>query len=270
MYFRSNYWSGIVTALHAGSYDLAREQLLLVCHRNKATSARDTRQEQYYRRLYYDDKHDLQTALNQSGPNLQDREMALRVGQNIVHDTVEERHDRPDPAPWGQESTQVRENIVNGAVEERHDQPDPTSLDPESTQENIQLHEIEEELQNYIDSSSQNTPAVSLTEEEQKAGSVIRNAYREYFRRKISLTKSSARLRSNSYMEYLKQSQTVEWARRSHYRLLYLGALPNLLACLECVWADIIDQRADARKRLKNGLGPENVDRENATLTKLS
>ena len=257
-------------ALHAGSYDLAREKLLLVCHRYKATSARDMRQEQYYQRLYYDDKHDLQAALNQSGPYLQDREMALQVRQNIVHDAVEEKYDGPDPAPWGQESTQeVRENIVNGAVEERHDQPDPASLDPESIQEHIQLHEIEKELQNHID-SSQNTPAVSLTEEEQKAGSVIRNAYRKYFRRKISLMKFSARLRSNSYMEYLKQSQTVEWARRSHYRLLYLGALPNLLACLEYVWADMIDQRADARKRLKNGLGPENVDRENATLTKLS
>jgi hypothetical protein len=233
-----------VIALHAASYDLAREQLLLVCHRYKATFSHDTRQERYYRRLFYADTQELLAALKQSGPDLQAQEMA----------------------------PQVKKNIVNDAVEETHDQPDPASLDQESTQENIQLHDMEEELQDDFD-SSHSTPAmqtVPLTEEEQKAGSIIRTAYRKYLRRKTSSMKFSARLTSDSFMKCLKQSETVEWPRGSRYKLLYLGPLANLLACLECVWADIKDEKADAKKKLKNGLGPENIDRTNATLTELS
>lgn len=231
-------------ALHAGSYDLAREQLLLVCHRYKATFSRDMRQERYYRRLFYAETHELLEALKQSGPSFQAREMA----------------------------PQVKKSIVNDAVEEVYDKPDPPSLDQELTQENLQSHDIEEELQDDFD-SSHNTPAmqtVPLTDEEQKAGIIIRTAYRKYLRRKNSLMKFSARLTSNSFMECLKQSQTVEWPRGSRYKLLYLGPLPNLLACLECIWTGIMDKKADARKMLKNGLGPENIDRANATLTELS
>ena len=231
-------------ALHAGSYDLAREQLLLVCHRYKATFSRDTRQERYYRQLFYADTQELLAALKQSGPDLQAREMA----------------------------PQVKKNIVNDAVEETHDQPDPGSLDQESTQENIQLHDMEEEVQDDFD-SSHSTPAmqtVPLTEEEQNAGSIIRTAYRKYLRRKTSSMKFSARLTSDSFMECLKQSQTVEWSGRSRYKLLYLGPLPNLLACLEYVWAYIKDKKTDAKKMLKNGLEPEDIDRASATLTELS
>ena len=231
-------------ALHAGSYDLAREQLLLVCHRYKTTFSRDIGQERYYRRLFYADTHELLAALKQSGPDLKAREM----------------------------TPQVKKNIVNDAVEETHGQPDPTSLHQESTQENNQLHDIEEELQDHFDSSD-NAPTmqtVPLTEEEQRAGSIIRTAYRKYFRRKTSLMKSLARLTSDSFMECLKQSQTVEWPRGSRYKLLYLGPLPNLVACLEYVWADIMNKKADAKKMLKKGLGAENIDRTNATLTELS
>ena len=230
-------------ALHAGSHDLAREQLILVCNRDKVASARDMRQERYYRRLYYTDKCDLLAALQPSSSNLHN-----------------------------QEKVQVRGNVANNAVEAKDDQPDPVPLDQESTHENIQMDDIEEELQEHND-SSQNRPAMqtaALTDKEQEAGSIIRNAYRKYVRGKAMSLNSSARLTRSGFMECLEQSRTVEWLRRSQYKLLYLGPLPNLLACLECVWADISDKRDDARKMLSKALGHDALDQENAKLIELS
>ena len=222
-------------ALHAGSHDLAREQLLLVCHRNKVTSVRDTRQERYYRRLYYTNEYDLLVSLQQSS----------------------------------QFPPQVKETfMVDDAVKAIHG---PAS-DQESTHENIQQHDIEEELQDY-DGSAQDIPVMQttpLTDEELEAGSTIRNAYKKYLRRKATSTNSSVRLTGDAFMECLEQSRTIEWPRRSLYKLLYLGPLPNLLACLQCVWADIMDKRAEARKMFRNGLEPDKIDQANADLTELS
>ncbi len=74
-------------------------------------------------------------------------------------------------------------------------------------------------------------------------------------------------------MECLEQSRTIEWPRRSLYKLLYLGPLPNLLACLECLWKDNTDnmnKAAEARKTLRIGLEPDKIDWANAYLTELS
>lgn len=218
-----------MVALHNGSHDLAREQLILVCNRHKVASARDMQQERYYRQLYYTDKRDLLAAL-----------------QSNLHN---------------QEKAQARGNIANNAVEAK-DRLDPAS------------HDIEEEVQEqYHDDSSQNRSAmqmVALTREEQEAGSIIRNAYRKYVGRKAKSMNSSARLTHSAFIQCLEQSRTVEWPRRSQYKFLYLGPLSNLLACLECVWADISDKRDDARKMSEKKLGHEALDQEIAKRAELS
>ncbi len=64
------------------------------------------------------------------------------------------------------------------------------------------------------------------------------------------MNSSEARLALVKFMECLKQSQAFEWPRCSQYRLVYLGPLPKLLACLESVYADIIDKRPTQGRRI--------------------
>lgn len=160
---------------------------------------------------------------------------------------------------------QVWENIVNDVIEAKND---PELLNQELTDENIQLHDVVEEPEEIFSEETLPMQTATFTDEEQ---TIIQNACRRYFRRKAtSMNSSEARLTRVKFMECLKQSQAFKWPRRSRYRLLYLGPLPNLLACLETVYADIIDKKSNARNMWRNGLEPEKIDWASTALTELS
>ncbi|KAK2462120.1 hypothetical protein APHAL10511_006583 [Amanita phalloides] len=245
MYFSSYSWPGIVNALHTGSYDLAKEQLILVCHRHMPTFPSNLRLERYYRRILYIDERDLAESLLQA-----EGQLSLRMSSQEVPDSMS------------------RKNGMEG----KYDLPEHASLDQESIQDdNFPSHEEEGEQDDHYEPSQSisATQMVTLTEEEQKAGIIIRDTYKAYLRRKTITSNTSAQSTRNMFLKCLEHSQAMTWSRRSHYKLLYLGPLPCMLACLEILSMDITDKRAEAKKMLK-GLEHQGIDEANAILTELS
>ncbi|KAF8624782.1 hypothetical protein AX15_005672 [Amanita polypyramis BW_CC] len=260
LYFGSHSWTGIVMALHAGSYGLEREELLLVCHRHMDAWATDTRQERYYRRVNYTNDHDLQVALLQ--PEV----------QQVTSRELEKTEDYSTGVMLdGVNSVSMSQKHGSGQLQDAADDSDSISphRGPE-TREDVQVHDVDEESgDRYDPSQSAALQFAILTEAEREAGNIIQSAYRKHSRTKNIRINASAQLIRTIFLDYLKHSQTLGWPKRSYYRLLYLGPLPHMLACLESLWMDVMRRKANAKKMLKKGLGHEEIDRAGAILTEI-
>jgi hypothetical protein len=104
-----------------------------------------------------------------------------------------------------------------------------------------------------IDEAS--APDFIPSEIEKQAARVLLHAYqRRRVARQRGLTKSSqSRMElSRIFSLCLKEAQRLQWASQERiYRMVYLGALPHILLCLEEVYKHALSAKTEAKERMK-------------------
>jgi hypothetical protein len=106
-------------------------------------------------------------------------------------------------------------------------------------------------------------PEVNLppSEEQINATCVIQTAYRKLLRRRRKSTKNTLQATRASFFDAcLEESLKMEWPNGIYYRLLLLGPLPHVLACLSAAHSWAIDTKVRNKKRLKVALHQELED----------
>lgn len=158
---------------------------------------------------------------------------------------------RPDAAVF---VPKPRVNIVSEEVEdaepEEIEEPevDNTDIVGAGTSESISITALPEA----------NLPP---SEEQIHATRIIQIAYRKLLRRRHKSTKSALEAsRASFFDECLKESLKMEWPNGIYYRLLFLGPLPHVLACLSVAHSWAFDTKARNKERLTVALHQELED----------
>lgn len=107
------------------------------------------------------------------------------------------------------------------------------------------------------------------TPEQLAAAYVALSTYRQYLRRRGFEMSRVRGMRVRLHASCYKVAMTTDWTRRSLYRVLFLGAVPHLLVCLECTCEYLHEAKTQAKKRVKlvQHSELEKVDSEITTLT---
>ncbi|KAF8641227.1 hypothetical protein AX17_000861 [Amanita inopinata Kibby_2008] len=245
IYFGSYSWTGILAALHHTTFGLYQEELLLICHKSKSIPGMG--KERFFRRITYVNEPQLQTLIKSSQSTLNEQ-----PDPGDLQKTVNQDIKTKEPS--------THEVMLQATEKE---QAGYETAEYEVVQEDDEDKKVDNDHEDATEAASTRLEYAVLTEEESSAGSIIRKAYRKYSRRKKAPV-------MRIFRTFLEHSEAMQWTPRSLYRRLYLGPLPHLLMCLENINAEIFSRKTYAKGMLKNGLGPQEVDKASIMLNEIS
>ncbi|KAI0297517.1 hypothetical protein B0F90DRAFT_1819257 [Multifurca ochricompacta] len=58
-----------------------------------------------------------------------------------------------------------------------------------------------------------------------------------------------AKARQNQFEAFAQEVDSIEWPKKSRYRLIFLGALPHLLVCLSHSWSIVMEEKGTVKRR---------------------
>ncbi|OBZ79120.1 TPR and ankyrin repeat-containing protein 1 [Grifola frondosa] len=138
---------------------------------------------------------------------------------------------------------------------------DPLFDDDEGNDDIIENTVNVDDIAQAIDAGQTNSAPAAPTEAEVAAANAIQVAYRQYLARRRTTTKTTLHeMRRRIFTAFQEASHTMQWPHK-YYRFLYLGPLPHLLVCLECMQNHIHTAKNHARKRF---MVVQHIELENA------
>ncbi|KII86508.1 hypothetical protein PLICRDRAFT_44106 [Plicaturopsis crispa FD-325 SS-3] len=173
---------------------------------------------------------------------------------------------RPSAAPFVPSSAAATTSTSANATQEdvadvsAGDPTDDLAYDPaEDDDGDEEENDVEETLQDEVADVDMEAPLpssnVSLTEkppspEEIKAARIIERTYHQYVSRRTRATANGlAGTRFIIWNDCYQESQKMDWPHR-YYRILFLGALPHVLVCLQTLQARVHASKAKVKRRM--------------------
>ena len=93
------------------------------------------------------------------------------------------------------------------------------------------------------------------SEEQIKAASFLQAMYRRRQRRKTKTNKAPLHVwLKRCFKQCLTESSKMEWPQRSHYRFMFLGPLPHVLACINTAHSWVMDNKQRNKDKFKTAL----------------
>ena len=134
------------------------------------------------------------------------------------------------------------EDETDQAPEEPEADPASDALNATATVEPIAVAELPES----------NLPP---SEEQIKAASFLQTMYRRRQRRKTKTNKAPLHVwLKRCFKQCLTESSKMEWPPRSQYRLMFLGPLPHVLACINTAHSWVMDNKQRNKDKFKTAL----------------